>query len=88
MHIEPLVRMANDIGAYFATADTQEEREQGVLSHIKRYWDPRMRARIIEHYHSGAAGLSGHVLAAIALLAKEVKEVKIDPRVRGGDGSG
>lgn len=71
MHIEPLVRMANDIGAYFATEDTAEERVQGVLAHIKHYWDPRMRVRIIEHYHGGAAGLDGHVLAAIALLAQE-----------------
>lgn len=71
MHSEPLVQMLNDIGAFFAHENTPEEQAQGVLSHVKRYWDPRMRTRIIEHYYDGGAGLSGHVLAAIALLAQE-----------------
>lgn len=71
MHTEPLVEMLNDIGAFFAHENTPEEQAQGVLAHIKRYWDPRMKARIIEHYHNGAVGLSGHVLAAVGLLAQE-----------------
>lgn len=71
MHTEPLVQMLNDIGAFFAHENTPEEQTQGVLTHIKRYWDPRMKARIIEYYRNGGAGLSGHVLAAVVLLAQE-----------------
>lgn len=74
MHIDILVRMANDIGAFFAAENTADEQAQGVMSHIRRYWDPRMRARIIEHYHAGGAGLADHVRAAIALLAADEKD--------------
>lgn len=69
MHIDILIRMANDIGAFFAAENTADEQAQGVMSHIKRYWDPRMRAQIVQHYHAGGAGLADHVRAAIALLA-------------------
>lgn len=75
MHTEPLVQMLNDIGAFFAHENTPEEQVQGVLTHIKRYWDPRMKARIIEHYRKGGDGLSGHVLGAVALLAEEKQKV-------------
>ena len=71
MHAETLVRLANDIGAFFAHEDTPEERAQGVLLHIKRYWDPRMKAQIIGHYQAGGSGLADHVRAAVALLATE-----------------
>lgn len=74
MNVDVLVRMANDIGAFFATESTADEQAQGVLSHIKRYWDPRMRTLIIKHYHAGGAGLADHVRAAIALLAAAEKD--------------
>jgi len=65
-----LIRMANDIGAFFAGANP-DEAAQSVLNHIRRYWDPRMRAQIVKQYQAGAAGLDGHVRAAIELLARE-----------------
>jgi formate dehydrogenase subunit delta len=70
--------MLNDIGAFFAHENTPEEQAQGVLTHIKRYWDPRMKARIIEHYRNGADGLCGHVRAAVGLLVQE-QQGKISP---------
>lgn len=82
MNIDPLIHMANDIGAFFVTESTRDEQVQGVLTHIKRYWDPRMKVRIIEHYRTGGAGLADHVLAAVALLAQEQeqeRQKKISP---------
>ncbi len=70
MKTEKLVYMANQIGKYFA-AQGPEAAIAGVADHLKRFWDPRMRAEIIAHVHSGGAGLDAHVKQAIARLAKE-----------------
>jgi formate dehydrogenase subunit delta len=71
MNIDTLVRMANDIGAFFAAEPDQDEAVRAVLGHLKRFWDPRMRTQIVEHYRSGAAGLSELSRAAVALLAAD-----------------
>lgn len=45
-----------------------------MLAHLKRYWDPRMRARIVEHLAGGGAGLTQHARAAVELLARETRD--------------
>lgn len=71
MHIEYLVRMANDIGHFFSAEPDKDEAARSVLGHIKRFWDPRMRAQIVAHYRAGGEGLDGIVREAIAALAEE-----------------
>jgi formate dehydrogenase subunit delta len=72
MDVHHLVQMASDIGNFFAAEQPQpDEAAKAVLNHIKRYWDPRMRAQIVAHYREGGEGLAGHVREAIALLAAE-----------------
>lgn len=54
---EKLVYMANQI----ATAFSQQKHEAAVEAtrvHIKKFWDPRMRAMIGEHVAHGGEGLS------------------------------
>ena len=69
MHIEQLVVMANDIAAFFHGAAESDEAVQGVATHLRRYWDPRMRKQIIEHVHSGSEGLSELARQGVELLA-------------------
>ncbi len=45
-----------------------------MLSHIERFWDPRMKKQIIEHYRSGGADLADHVRRAIQLLAAQTEK--------------
>ncbi len=71
MHSEYLVRMANDIGHFFASDPNKEEAARNVLAHFKRFWDPRMRAQIVAHYRAGGAGLMDVVSKAVAQLAEE-----------------
>jgi formate dehydrogenase subunit delta len=71
MNIDHLTRMANDIGAFFASESTADEAAQNICAHLKRFWDPRMRAQIVAHYKSGGEGLAPAVHAAIALLAAD-----------------
>jgi formate dehydrogenase subunit delta len=68
MHIERLVRMANDIAQFFASESPPQEAPQNVASHLSKFWDPRMRREIILHAESGGAGLSDLALAAVRLL--------------------
>ena len=71
MNIDQLVRMANDIGSFFASDPDKEEAARNIKLHIRRYWDPRMRTQIIDHYHNGGEGLADAPRAAIGLLAAE-----------------
>jgi formate dehydrogenase subunit delta len=71
MHIDYLVRMANDIGRFFAAEPDQEQAARDIVSHIKRFWDPRMRSQIIAHYQAGGEGLVDLVRRAIGALADE-----------------
>jgi formate dehydrogenase subunit delta len=71
MHIDQLVRMANDIGSFFASEPDKQEAVKSIRFHIRRYWEPRMRKQIIEHWQAGGEGLNENVHAAIGLLASE-----------------
>ena len=72
MHIDYLVQMANDIGAFFANEEDKQVAAASIHQHIHRYWDPRMRSRIIAYYNeTGGNELEGPVRAAIQRLAEE-----------------
>mgnify|MGYP001241821546 CR=1 FL=1 len=72
MHIDYLVRMANDIGAFFASEKDPTVAAESIRLHIHRYWDPRMRSRIVEYYNeSGGNELEGPVRIAVQRLAGE-----------------
>ncbi len=38
-----LVKMANDIGAFFEADPDPDRATAGVADHLRRFWDPRMR---------------------------------------------
>lgn len=69
MHIERLVEMANEIGTFFLSEAGADGAPKEIASHITRFWDPRMRAQLIEHAKSGGAGLSQAAQQAALLLA-------------------
>ena len=69
MNIDLLIKMANEIGEFFATTGDKAEASEAVARHLKRYWEPRMRAQIIKyHEERSGAGLSDIALGAVGLL--------------------
>jgi formate dehydrogenase subunit delta len=66
---QQLVNMANDIGAYFHAEPKREDAIAGIVGHIKRFWTPRMRQKIVEHLHQGGEGLQDLAREAIGQLA-------------------
>ena len=66
-----LVKMANDIGAYFRAEPDHAAAVAGIATHIRRFWEPRMRRRLHAHAAAGGAGLDALVREAITELARE-----------------
>jgi formate dehydrogenase subunit delta len=69
MNIDHMVKMANEISAFFVTECNPGEASQEVAGHLRRYWEPRMRKQIIAHYRDGAAGLEDVARDAVGILA-------------------
>lgn len=65
--VEKLVKMANQIGAFFG-AQKASQSAAGMAEHLTKFWDPRMRALIIEHVAHGGAGLDPIALEAVKKL--------------------
>ena len=70
MKTEKLVYMANQIGKFFA-AQGEDATLAGVADHLRKFWDPRMRAELIAHVEAGGAGLDPIVGKAVSSLAGE-----------------
>jgi formate dehydrogenase subunit delta len=64
MDSEQMVHSANQIALFFASYP-KEEAVAGVLDHMKKFWEPRMRQQIIQYVASGGGGL--HDLAQEAV---------------------
>ncbi len=65
-----LVAMANEIAAFFAGAAAPGEAANAVADHLRRYWEPRMRAALLAHVDAGGEGLGALAReAALALRA-------------------
>jgi formate dehydrogenase subunit delta len=59
-----LVKMANDIANFFRLKP-EDQAVAGTANHIRRFWDPRMRAKMAEHLAHGGDGLNPLALKAV-----------------------
>ena len=60
---DTLVRMANQIADFFKI-QSETEAVAGTADHIRKFWDPRMRAQMTTHLAHGGAGLNPIALKA------------------------
>ena len=68
---DKLIAMANQIGQFFGTQPgTDAERAAGIASHLRRFWDPRMREIIVSLPEAELARLKPLPRAAVAILAQ------------------
>lgn len=66
MHIDNLVKMANQIGDFFESMPDPVEAQEGIATHIKKFWEPRMRRALLAHIDStGGSGLHPAVARAL-----------------------
>jgi len=57
MDVQHLVTMSNQIGAFFDSMKNRNEALEQVALHIKRFWEPRMRQALLQHFKEGGEGL-------------------------------
>ena len=68
--LERLVAMANDIANYFHSDPDRAAGVDGIANHIRRFWEPRMRRKIIAHLHEqDGEGLNELARAGVEKLA-------------------
>jgi formate dehydrogenase subunit delta len=65
--LDRLVRMANQIGDFYASMPDQEGTD-GVASHLRLYWTPKMIREIIAFADEGHPGLNPVAARAIGSL--------------------
>jgi formate dehydrogenase subunit delta len=65
---DKLIYMANQIGKFFKSQGNEKHAVEGISTHIKKFWDPRMRKKIVAHLDHGGDGLDPPVKQAIETL--------------------
>lgn len=60
-----LVSMANDIAANLSFQADAEER---IADHIRRFWAPRMRGKLLDYADGGGQGLAPELTAVLEKL--------------------
>lgn len=53
MNVDNLVHMANQIGEFFSAYPDRQEALDGIANHIRKFWEPRMRATLLDALAAG-----------------------------------
>ena len=64
MDTNNLIKMANQIGSFFESMPDRAQAIKDIASHIKRFWEPRMRRAIL-------ASIDQHQDAAMSEIVRE-----------------
>lgn len=69
MPMDKLVTTANQIGR-FHVSQRRGDAAAAIADHLRRFWDPGMRAAIVAHVERGGEGLDEAVRRAVRRLAE------------------
>jgi len=70
MDSDTLIRMANQIASFYEPY-SDSEAEDGIVTHIQKFWEPRMRDGLYATYRTSPDAFKPRVSAAIARLLTE-----------------
>ena len=74
MNIDHLIKMANEITSFWSGELGEEAAATEVASHLRRFWEPRMRAQMITYLEERqGSGLSDVAKRAVQILATQAK---------------
>jgi formate dehydrogenase subunit delta len=77
MNIDLLIKMANQITDFWESEAGHDVAVKEVATHLRRYWEPRMRAQMITYYHERqGSGLNDIAKAAVGVLAEQAAQPK------------
>lgn len=69
MNTEHLVKMANQIEAFFRSEPDRDAAVAAIENHLRKFWEPRMRTAIVAHVDGGGAGLGELATSAVRRLS-------------------
>ena len=72
-HTKPVVRLINEIAVQFCRKPVPVA-AMAIAEHIRRFWDPRMRAQLLSLQPSEADELDERAMAALATLQMSQEE--------------
>jgi len=75
---QTIVRLANRIGEFFASYPCHEEAVEGVATHIRKFWEPRMRRQLYAHLDGTARGEGLSELLRETALARRAELAPLD----------
>lgn len=75
MDAKKLVKMANEIGAFFEADPDHAAAVEGIASHLARFWEPRMRRELFAHVDATA----GEGVRPLVLEAIEANRARLVP---------
>jgi formate dehydrogenase subunit delta len=77
MDDKKLVKMANEIAAFFAVEPQRSAAVDGVASHLKRFWEPRMRRALLAMFDAGEqSGMHELVVEALRTQRSKLEPAK------------
>lgn len=74
-HNANLIRMANQIGLFFDSMPDAQEGRRDLATHIRKFWDPRMRRAFLEQIDQDG----GQDLSAIVRQAVQEHRAMLEP---------
>ncbi|MBI5853302.1 MAG: formate dehydrogenase subunit delta [Planctomycetes bacterium] len=80
MNPQKLVKMANEIAAFFEAEPDRKVVLEGIANHLKRFWDPRMRRELLAHFQRGGEGLRDSVREALETHSQKLTPAADGPR--------
>jgi formate dehydrogenase subunit delta len=84
MNIDLLIKMANQITGFWEGEAGHDVAIKEVATHLRRYWEPRMRKQMITYLEERqGSGLNDVAKAAVALLAEQAAQAKVAPASTG-----
>jgi len=78
-----LARMANDIANFFRGQSDREDAIAGISKHLRNFWTPRMREKLIARLDSGADELDELPREALRRIVERPNDKPQEPP--GGD---
>lgn len=88
MNPERLGVMVNDMASYFEAEPDRALAVEGMVLHMQRFWEPRMRLQIVLYLRGGGTVMVPLACEAVAELGTRLDETPTPPNPEGGGDAG
>jgi formate dehydrogenase subunit delta len=68
MELHHLIKMANEIGCFFVQMPDHDEAQSAIATHLRNFWEPRMRRQLIDYARRDGSDLTAIVRDAVLAL--------------------